>query len=127
MAITESLARLTATLTGIIHTRLELVSVELEEELAHFSSMLLWSLTALFCAGIAVMLAILLLVALFWDSHRLAVLLGLLGVFSTAALTLGLWLRHTLLNKPRLLSHTLEELKKDAAALQDATFPVQSE
>ncbi|MBI3285908.1 MAG: phage holin family protein [Burkholderiales bacterium] len=118
MALTDSLAQLAATLTGILHTRLELISVELEEELTRFSSMLLWSLTALFCAGIAVMLAILLLVALFWDSHRLAIVSALLLLFSGAAIALGVWLRRRLRNKPGLLSYTLAELKKDSAALQ---------
>lgn len=123
MAIAESLARVAATLTGTIHTRLELVSVELEEELNRFSSLLLWSLTALFCAGIAVLLSILLLVACFWDTHRLTVLSGLLAAFAGAAVALGLWLRRSLRNKPRLLSHTLAELQKDTAALQEAATP----
>ncbi|MFZ6675972.1 phage holin family protein [Undibacterium sp. Xuan67W] len=121
MAIVDSVARLAATLIGILHTRLELISVEVEEELTRFSSYLLWSLVALFCAGVAVLLLILLLIAAFWDSYRMAVLLSLLAVFSGAAIGLGWWLRQNMLTKPRLLASTLAELRKDASALRDSS------
>ena len=118
MAIIQSLARLSATLVGILHTRLELMSVEIEEELTRFSSYLLWSLLALFCAGVAVLLLILLLLAAFWDTHRFMVIWALLGVFFSAAVGLAWWLRYSMLNKPRLLADSLAELKKDACALR---------
>jgi uncharacterized membrane protein YqjE len=123
MAILESLARLTGNLLGIVQTRLELVSVEVEEELARYASYLLTLLIALFCAGIAVLLAILLLVAVFWDSHREAVLLCLILLFGGGAVGLGLYLRTALRNKPRLLGHTLAELSKDTSALRAARGP----
>ncbi len=118
MAITDSIARLSANVIGILYTRLELISVEVEEELTRFSSYLLWSLVALFCAGIAVLLLILLLIASFWDSYRLTVLLSLLGIFSGTAIGLGWWLKTILSNRPRLLADTLAELRKDVSALQ---------
>lgn len=118
MAIVDSLARLAATVLETLHTRLELISVEVEEEMAHYSSYLLWSVVALFCAGVAILLAILLVVVLFWDSHRVAVLLALIGGFSAIALYLGWWLRVTMRNKPRLLAYSLEELKRDTATLR---------
>ncbi|MES2070223.1 MAG: phage holin family protein [Pseudomonadota bacterium] len=118
MAIVDSIARLASTLLDVLHTRLELVSVEVEEELARYASYLVLVLIALFCAGIAVLLGILLVIALFWDSHRLQVLLTLIAVFGGAAIGLGLWLRQALRSKPRLLGHTLAELGKDKSALQ---------
>lgn len=117
MALTNSLARLAGGLLATLHTRLELITVEIEEELASFATFLLWSIVALACAGIAVLLGILLLVALFWDTHRYLVLLGLIAAFGGSALGLGLWLRATMQAKPRLLSATLDELKRDGAAL----------
>src|SRR5450830_779062 len=50
MAILDSVGQLLATSLSIVHTRLELASVEIEEELGRFFSLLLWSLVALFCA-----------------------------------------------------------------------------
>jgi uncharacterized membrane protein YqjE len=123
MAIADSLARLAGTLLGALHTRLELISVEVEEEMARYSSYLLWTIVALFCAGIAILLAILLIVVLFWDSHREAVLLSLIGVFAGIALFLGWWLRQAVRNKPRLLAYSLEELKRDISTLHGASAP----
>ena len=120
MAIVDSLARLAATLLETVHTRLELVSVEIEEEMARYSSYLLRVVVALFCAGISVLLAILLIVVIFWDSHREAVLLGLIAVFAGVALYLGWWLRESMRNKPRLLGYTLDELKRDTNTLRNS-------
>ena len=120
MAIVDSLARLAATLIETLHTRLELVSVEVEEEMARYSSYLLWIVVALFCAGIAVLLAILLIVVLFWDSHREAVLLTLIALFGGVAIYLGWWLRESMRNKPRLLGFTLDELKRDTSTLRSS-------
>ncbi|MFZ6743017.1 phage holin family protein [Undibacterium sp. JH2W] len=118
MAISDSLRQVAATLSNIVHTRLELAAVELEEELARFSSGLLWSLSALFFAGIAILLAILTVVAAFWDTHRYTVLLGLITLFTSLSLGIALWLRNQFNNKPGFLSHSLAELKKDAAAMR---------
>ncbi|MDE2427992.1 MAG: phage holin family protein [Burkholderiales bacterium] len=127
MALTDSLRQFAATLINISHTRLELASVELEEEIARFSSMLLWSLTALFFAGLAVLLAIALLVALFWDTHKIALLCALLTVFSGTAIVIAMRMRKLWQEKPRLLSFTLTELKKDSAALQGESATPPSE
>lgn len=121
MAIVDSVGRLAATLVGILHTRLALIAVEVEEELTRFSSYLLWSLVALFCAGVAVLLGVLLVVAIFWDTHRFAVLLSLIALFSGIALVLGWRLRETLRNKPRLLAYTLNELSSDVSNLRGDT------
>ena len=118
MTIADSLARLAGTLLGTLHTRLELISVEVEEEIARYSSYLLWAVVALFCAGIAILLAILLIVVMFWDSHREAVLLLLIGMFAGIAIYLGWWLRAAMRNKPRLLGCSLEELKRDTSTLR---------
>jgi uncharacterized membrane protein YqjE len=121
MAITDSLARLAGTLLATLHTRLELISVEIEEELACFSSYLLWSIVALGCAAIAVLLSILLIVALFWDSHRFLVLASLIVIFAGSALGLALWLHAAIRAKPRFLASSLDELQRDSAALYGKT------
>jgi uncharacterized membrane protein YqjE len=117
MSIKQRLSRIASTLAAMLQTRLELVSVELEEELLRFSSYFVFALVALFCAGVAVALAIILILAIFWDNHRIEVLLCMIGVFGIASLLIGMWLRNQLRNKPRLLQHTIAELKKDAELL----------
>ncbi len=118
MAIVDSVGRLAATLLGILHTRLGLISVEVEEELTRFSSYLLWSLAALFSAGLAVLLSVLLVVAHFWDTYRVLTLFSLIFLFSAGALIVVWRLRQALRIKPRLLAYTLEELRKDTVSLR---------
>ncbi len=118
MAIVDSVGRLAATLLGILHTRLGLISVEVEEELTRFSSYLLWSLVALFSAGLAVLLSVLLIVAHFWDTYRVLTLFSLIFLFSAITLIVVWRLRQALRIKPRLLAYTLEELRKDTISLR---------
>ncbi|WP_295760716.1 phage holin family protein [Undibacterium sp.] len=118
MAIVDSVGRLAGTLVGILHTRLGLIAVEVEEEMSRFSSYLLWSLVALFCGGIAVLLGVLLVVALFWDTHRIEVLMTLIALFAASAMILVWRLSKALKNKPRLLAYSLNELSKDVANLR---------
>ncbi|MEB0137955.1 MULTISPECIES: phage holin family protein [unclassified Undibacterium] len=118
MAILDSLGQLSATMLGIVQTRLELVSVEIEEEVQRLHALILWSLAALFCACFALLLLALLLIVLFWDSNRLLIIISLLAVFGGAALVLAGLVRQRLRSKPRLLAMSLNELNNDAEALR---------
>jgi len=113
MALTDNINRVLSTLASMLHTRLELMSVEFEEELLRFSSYFIFALIALFCAGVAIALGIILVLALFWDDHRIAALLCLIGLFGAISIFIAAWLRKQFLNKPRLLEQTMAELKKD--------------
>ena len=70
MSISASINRIVSTFVAILQTRLELVTVELEEELIRFATYFVYTLIALFCAGVAISLGILLIIAVFWDEHR---------------------------------------------------------
>src|SRR4030042_1371927 len=113
----DSLKVLMATLIAIAHTRLELLSTELEEERVRLSSMVVWALVALFCAGLGVVLATLFVVLALWDTHRLLAL-GIPAIlfFLRAALA---WLvvRGKARAKPRLFAASLTELSQDRKAL----------
>jgi len=113
MSIKEQVGRIASTLVDMLHTRLELASVELEEELLRFSTYFIVALIALFCAGVAVSLLIFLVIALYWDQHRIAVLLSLIGAFGLASAAISVWLRNQFLNRPRLFENSFAELRKD--------------
>lgn len=115
MSLSDNLNRLAATLTSMLHTRLELVTVELEEELLRFARYFIYSLIALFCAGMAVALGVFLVIALFWDEHRIAIFITLIAGFGGTSVVLAMWLRNQFLNKPRLLEYSINEFKKDTA------------
>jgi len=113
----ESLTTLFATLVGMVHTRLDLLSADLEDALDHASGLLVLVVTALFCGAVGVVLASILIVAAFWDTHRLLVLGGLAALFlAVAAVTVWLAL-HRVRARPRLFSASLSELFKDQQQL----------
>jgi len=66
----ESLSLLATTLVSIAHTRLDLLSTDLEEDREHLASLLLLAFGALFSLGVGVILSAILLVVLFWETHR---------------------------------------------------------
>lgn len=121
MAIIESVSRLAANFIAIIQTRLELAAVEIEEESLRLFSYLLFALLAVFCLSVAVLLGIFLVVALYWETHRVPVLIGLIAFFGLTGILIVLRLRHHYRSKPRLLSHTFSELTKDIDGLKSAS------
>jgi uncharacterized membrane protein YqjE len=112
-----SLTTLAATLVAIAHTRLDLLSSDLEEERAHFLSLLVLALSALFLLGLGVLLATLLLVVAFWDTYRLLVLAVLAGTFLVAGITAWRIALHKARTKPRLFAASMSELLKDRQQL----------
>jgi uncharacterized membrane protein YqjE len=112
-----SLSTLAATLVAIAHTRLDLLSSDLEEEREHLLSLLVLSLSALFFLGIGVLLATLLVVVAFWDTYRLPVLAVLAGLFLAAGITAWRIALHKARTKPRLFAASMSELLKDRQQL----------
>lgn|SRR5690349_15536970 len=113
----QSLTVFAGTLVAIAYTRLELLSTDLEEEREHLLSLLLLALIALFCLGVGVVLATILLVAIFWDTYRLQVLSGLVGFFLITGMAAFGFAIHKAKSKPRLFSTSMSELLKDRQQL----------
>jgi uncharacterized membrane protein YqjE len=114
-----SLRALLATLIAIGHNRLELLSVEIQEEVERVASLLVWSIAALLLAAAAsLMLAAAVLLAV-EPQHRwiAAACLGLLFVVACALAAMKARARLSL--KPRPLAATLDELSKDHELLKD--------
>src|SRR4030042_4887866 len=70
----DSVKVLAGSLLAIAHTRVERFSTEIEEQRAWLGSMLVWTLVAVFCTGVGVVLATLFVVFALWDTHRLLAL-----------------------------------------------------
>jgi uncharacterized membrane protein YqjE len=113
-----SLGRMAATLIALVHTRLELASTELEEQLEYAGSVLLWSIAAIFCASLTVLLLALTVIVAFWDSHRLLAAGAVTGAFALIALVAFGAVRRLLGRRPQFFAATTEELRRDVAALR---------
>ncbi|MDO9366266.1 MAG: phage holin family protein [Methylotenera sp.] len=109
----QSLKNLTATLIAIVHTRLELISTDLEEGRERLISLLVMAFVSLFCLCFGIVLLAILLVVVFWDTHRLLVLSSLTAVFFVAGLSLCVLAIRALKAMPRMFAVSLAELSKD--------------
>jgi uncharacterized membrane protein YqjE len=115
--IFKSIAQLLATAVGIAQTRLELLSTELQEEVHRVAEIMLWATVALLAAGVGLLMFALVIIFVYWDTHRLAASIAVTSVFFLIAVIAGLTLRAKVRSKPPLLDATLAELKKDRASL----------
>jgi uncharacterized membrane protein YqjE len=108
---------LLATALAIVHTRLELVTTEIEEELHRVAEILLWMFIVVFFAGLTVLMLAFVIVVVFWDDHRILAAsltaLGFLGITGIAVLVV----RAKTKARPKLLEATIEEIRRDREAL----------
>ena len=108
---------LLATALAIAHTRLELVTTEIEEELHRVAEILLWMFIVVFFAGLTVLMLAFVIVVVFWDDHRiLAASLTALGFLAITGIAI-LVVRAKTKARPKLLEATIEEIRRDREAL----------
>jgi len=112
-SLLNSLKNLTVTLIAIIHTRLELISTDLEEGRERFISLLAMAFVSLFSLCFGAVLLTILIVVVFWDTHRLLVLGSLTGLFLIVGAALGAVVVGKLKSMPRMFEASLAELIKD--------------
>ena len=109
----HSFSNFAATLIAIAHTRLQLLTTELQEEVRQVGAILLWAFIAAFTALLALFLAALAVIFVFWDTHRIGASLTMIGMFVGMAIFAALVLRKKLRDKSPMLDDTLAELAKD--------------
>jgi uncharacterized membrane protein YqjE len=117
LGLFASLRRMLATLIALVQTRLELVGVEIEEQIAHAAALLLWSIAAIFFASLSVLLLALTIVVAFWEQHRLLAASLVTATCALAAIVAAVVARYRLRTRPRLLSMLASEFERDVAAL----------
>jgi uncharacterized membrane protein YqjE len=116
----RSLAKLAATFVAIAHTRLELLTTELQQEMHRVAEIMVWTVIALLAALIGLFLAALVIVFVFWDTHRLLASVIVTSVFFAIAVVALIVLRVKIKSRPPLLEGTLAELATDASNLKAA-------
>jgi uncharacterized membrane protein YqjE len=114
----QSLSSFVATLVTVAHTRLQLLTTELQEEVQRAAQLLVWAFIALFAAMMALFLGALTVVFVFWETHRLLAALVMTGVLLALAIGAALVLQAKIKSKPPMLDNTLAELAKDRDQLR---------
>jgi len=116
MGLIRSVQDLLATLLGLARTRLELLSVEMQELLARLVLIMIGAVAAILLAALALGFGAVALVMAVPAEYRVAVTAGLALTFLAAAAIIGWQVRREA--KVRAFAASLGELKRDAEALE---------
>lgn len=112
-----SLRNLAGSALGVAQTRLELLSVEFQEEVLRIEGMLVYGAAGVLLLGIAAAFLAAFLTVLFWDTHRLAALGAGAVVFLAAGAACTVLARSLAKRGSRLFASSLAELARDRDAL----------
>lgn len=113
----QSVHRLLGTLVSIVETRLSVLATDLQEARAHFIALVVVAACAVLSFAMAGILAVLFVLAMFWDSHRLISIAGLIALFVFTGTLLSLGMRRRVRAAHDLFSGTRTELRRDGEQL----------
>jgi uncharacterized membrane protein YqjE len=116
--ILGSLRTLGGSLLATVQDRIELFSVELQEEKFRLIQLFTWISAAVFAAVMTITFTSLTLVYFFWESARFAVLGGLATFYAISLVAIILSLRRFIVRQPAPFSATRQELSEDIACIQ---------
>lgn len=105
-------------LLATVADRLELFSLELQEEKFRLIRIFLWISAVIFAGMMAVTFASLTLVYLLWESARLAVLGGLAVFYAAALGAIIIAFRRFLARQPSPFAATLQEIGEDRTCIR---------
>ena len=105
-------------LLGTVEDRIELISVELQEEKLRLIKVFIWISAAIFTGVMAITFASITLVYMFWDTARLAALGGLTLLYTGAMVTIIVAFRRHLARQPKPFAATLAEIKVDRTCIR---------
>jgi uncharacterized membrane protein YqjE len=113
-----SLSAIAASLLALVHTRFELLGLELREEALRAQRMLLVAAAAVLFLGAALVLLALVVAQLFADTHPLAALAAMTILYVAIAGALFLRMRQAIAHGPAPFAATLRELEKDMGMVE---------
>ena len=114
----SSVRRVADTCVSSIHNRVELLSVELQEEKIRLVRLLLWTGAALFAAFLAITVITIAVVMLVPDDRRHIAIIAFGLLYALVAVVMAVKLRGEVRNAPPPLADTMSELKKDLQSLR---------
>jgi uncharacterized membrane protein YqjE len=113
-----SLRSLTDSLLGSVHDRVQLLSVELQEEKHRLIQILLW-LSAIVALGfLALIFASLALVVAFWETARMTAVIALAVAYVGGLVAVVIGFRRYLARQPSPFNATLSELRDDRSCIR---------
>jgi uncharacterized membrane protein YqjE len=116
--LSDSISRLGGTVVAMLRTRLELATVEFEEEREHATELLVLVLACVLLALFALVFASVFVIAWYWDTYRMWSIGGVTLFYMTLAAGTFMRLQRRRREKPAPFAATLAELGNDVASLR---------
>ena len=113
-----SLRSFWSVLLAILYTRLDLVTAELEDEAVRAVKLLLAGVIAVLAFATAFFFVNFLIIAAFWDTeYRYWAFAGIIAVYLLIGLGSILAISNMIRSRPKFLSQTIAELRRDVEGL----------
>lgn len=116
--VSAPLRRLGASLLTLGRIRLELLSIEAQEEKERIARLLLWAVFAALLVGFGLLMLVLLITVALWDSYRLLAVGGGTVVLIAAAAYALAKVKALIAQPASLFKASIGELRDDADALR---------
>jgi len=126
-SIVRSARRMLAILVSMARTRLNLLAIEIMQEKSRIWLLLILTALLVLFSFMALLTLSLFVIVAFWDDNRLLAIGCVFAFYACAALVSLVVLRRKARLGSNLFAGTLEELGKDAAALEDEIEEVESD
>jgi len=117
----KNLSGLGDSLLGALQERIELVSVELQEEKYRLVRLIIWGGAAVFAGVMTLSFATLTLVYLLWDTARLAALGGFTLLYGCVLAWVIVVIRRQFTHQPKPFEATIDSLTEDRACIRRQT------
>ena len=121
-----SLRQFGSVLLSVLHTRVDLATVEIGEQAQQVLKLALIAVGAVVCLASAFFFLMVFLIIVFW-AHKILVVGLILLFYLGTAIILGATARKMIESWPPFLGQTLLELRKDAELLQRQRYPGEEE
>jgi uncharacterized membrane protein YqjE len=99
-------------------TRLELASIDLETHVRETALSMLSAFIAVVLGLVALAFTGVMIIAVFWDTHRVAAAVATTGLYVLVAVLVGLSARSRWKSRPSAFAATLHELRLDREAMR---------
>ncbi len=108
-----SLKNLASTLVAVVETRLRLLANELHAEKLRLARLGLYAAAAVFFLALGIIMLTLLVIVLFWDSHRWLAIGGFAAIYLLLGIAFGAAVIRRATQRSRVFEDSLQELAKD--------------
>lgn len=115
----DSIRRLGDSALSMLHRRLELASIELQEEKYRLLDLLIRAAVLIVLGILTLVTATALVVVVFWDRSPVITLTIITAAYTLTTISVAMGLRDKVKTNPRPFADSVEELKKDREWLRD--------